>query len=193
MPQIKISDLTEYTNPQPADIAPVVEVASGTTKKTKLSSLIASFLPPGIIVPYGAAAAPANWLLCDGSEVSRATYAALFAAIGTTYGAGDGSSTFTLPDLRGRVPVGKSSETEFNTLGETGGEKRHQLTVGELASHTHTVGIANQGFAQDYASLVPGSNFGVYSSDPLDNFPTGGNEPHNNLQPYITLNYIIKV
>jgi hypothetical protein len=62
---------------------------------------------PGMVAAYAGSSAPSGWLLCDGTAVSRTTYSALFAAIGTSYGAGDGSTTFNLPDLRGRVPVGK--------------------------------------------------------------------------------------
>jgi len=97
-----------------------------------------SLMPAGVILPYGGTAAPnAEWLLCDGTAKSRTTYAALFAAIGTAYGAGDGSTTFNIPNLQGRVPVGKNTGT-FATLGATGGEEAHQLTSNELAAHTHT-------------------------------------------------------
>jgi len=81
--------------------------------------------------------APQGFLLEDGSAVSRTTYADLFAAIGTTYGAGNGSTTFNLPDSRGRVAVNKSSDTEFDTIGEKSGEKTHILSIPEMPSHTH--------------------------------------------------------
>src|SRR3990167_3176576 len=72
-----------------------------------LSDQITAAAPPtGSIFPYGASAAPTNYLLCDGTAVSRTTYAALFTAIGTTFGTGDGSTTFNVPDLRGRAPIG---------------------------------------------------------------------------------------
>jgi len=91
----------------------------------------------------------AKWLICNGAAISRTTYSALFTLIGTTYGAGDGSTTFNIPDLRGNVPVGKSTDTEFDTLGKKGGEKKHQLTVAELAAHTHAVASNSSGTTTD--------------------------------------------
>lgn len=81
--------------------------------------------PPGSIVATGAAAAPPGWLLCDGSAVSRATYPALFAAVGTVFGPGDGSTTFNLPDLRQRFPLGKAAAGTGSTLGAVGGSIDH--------------------------------------------------------------------
>lgn len=94
----------------------------------------------GEIVPWaGTGAVPAGWLPCAGGAVNRAAYPALFAVIGTTYGAGNGSTTFNLPDLRGRVPVGvDSTQSEFDAIGKAGGAKTHTLTAQEMPSHTHT-------------------------------------------------------
>jgi microcystin-dependent protein len=96
-------------------------------------------LPAGSIIQWGGATAPANWLLCDGSAVSRTTYASLFSAIGSTYGSGDGSTTFNLPDLRGRVPVGRNGGS-FGSLGSTGGVESVTLTAAQsgLPAHNHT-------------------------------------------------------
>lgn len=146
-----------------------------------------AMMPAGVMLPYGGAAAPAQFLLCDGSAVSRSTYADLYAAIGVAYGAGDGSSTFNLPDLKGKIPVGKNAaETEFDTLGEAGGAKTHTLTEVEMPAHTHNQntgdGTGSRGCTNDgdssYTGLVTGS--------------TGGGGAHNNLPPYLTINYIIK-
>ena len=96
--------------------------------------------PAGALMPFAGAAAPAGYLACDGSAVSRTTYAALYAAIGTTYGAGDGSTTFNLPDLERRAIVGaggSATSTLANTVGATGGEESHALTVAEMPSHNH--------------------------------------------------------
>lgn len=153
-------------------------------------------LPVGAIIPYSGSTIPTNFLLADGSAVSRTTYSELFEAIGTTYGTGDGSTTFNLPNLKGKVPVGRdSSDTSFDVLGETGGEKTHQLTVNEMPSHAHDTPIhsgGSQGLlgfmgltnGSSSATLSGGSTFGVKN--------TGGSQAHNNLQPYITQNYIIK-
>lgn len=92
--------------------------------------------PAGIVMPFAGSVAPDGWLLCDGSAVSRDTYNALFIAIGTTYGDGDGSTTFNLPDLSGRVVLGVS---QSHALGTTGGEATHVLTEQELPAHSHTV------------------------------------------------------
>ena len=105
--------------------------------------------PVGAIIMWGGAAAPAEWLLCNGGAVSRATYPALFAAIGTIYGAGDGSTTFNLPNFSQRFPLGKAGAGTGATLGEVGGSidhahwvPSHSHSVGSLAvaSHSHAVG-----------------------------------------------------
>lgn len=95
--------------------------------------------PPGTLIAYAGQVAPPGYLLCNGQAVSRATYAALFAAIGTTYGAGDGSTTFNLPDLRSRVPLGFGQGVGLSnrTLAAKGGEESHTLTTAELPIHAH--------------------------------------------------------
>ncbi len=157
-------------------------------------------LPAGMISPYAWSYAPTGWLLSDGSQVSRATYSALFSAIGTTYWSGDWSTTFHLPDLRGKVPVGKNAfDTEFDTLGETWGEKTHTLTVAEMPTHHHAA-LANVGWGVNSGSVQLDSwvqitgTYSEFSSNwvtPIiqDNWSWTA---HNNLQPYITLNFIIK-
>ncbi len=147
-------------------------------------------VPVGVITPYAGSAAPSGWLLCDGSAVSRTTYAALFAVIGTTYGSGDGSTTFTLPNLKGRVPVGRdAAQAEFDTLGETGGAKTHTLTVNELPSHTHTYTRAEANATGTVAGGQVVQSVGLQADT---TGATGGGAAHNNLQPYLVLNYLIK-
>lgn len=90
----------------------------------------------GMIYMFAGSSAPEGFLICDGTAVSRTTYSALFDAIGTTYGTGDGSTTFNLPDLSGRVALGKSST---HVLASTGGEETHVLTTSEIPSHLHNI------------------------------------------------------
>lgn len=102
------------------------------------NDLTISAVPSGVVTAFAGTAAPDGWLLCDGSAVSRTTYSALFAAIGTAYGPGDGANTFNLPNLRGRVPVGlDAGQSDFSNVGKTGGAKTHTLSHAEMPSHTH--------------------------------------------------------
>jgi len=145
----------------------------------------------GAVLPYAGASAPTGFLLCDGAAVSRSTYSELFSVIGTTYGVGDGDTTFNLPNLKGRVPVGlDAAQTEFDALGETGGAKTHTLTTAQIPSHTHSVPYhptgTNGGYSGSSPSTLP-TNTGAQGG------AAGGGEAHNNLQPYIALNYVIKI
>lgn len=101
-----------------------------------------SAFPVGGIISYAGSTAPNGWLMCDGSAISRTTYEELFSTIGTTYGSGDGSTTFNIPDLKGRtiVGVGESSATGHtaHTLGQSEGEETHTLDINEIPSHNHT-------------------------------------------------------
>jgi microcystin-dependent protein len=107
--------------------------------------------PSGVILQFAGSSAPTNWLICDGTAVSRTTFAALFAAIGTTYGAGNGSTTFNIPDMRGKMVVGKHSSGTFQTLGQTGGEENHTLLTAEMPAHSHggASGSASPGTSAD--------------------------------------------
>jgi microcystin-dependent protein len=181
--------------------------------------------PVGSITAYAGASAPSGWLLADGTAVSRATYAALFAVCGTTYGAGNGSTTFNLPNLKGRVVVGlDASQAEFDARGETGGAKTVTLTEAQMPSHTHvqnahshtvtdpghthgqnvsanTGGTASrtdyvndnagQVFPQGIVTDTATTGLSVNSAT-ATNQSAGGGGAHNNLQPYLTLNYIIR-
>lgn len=94
--------------------------------------------PKGMVSPYAGASAPTGWLLCDGAAVSRTTYASLYSVVGDTYGAGDGTTTFNVPNLKGRVIVGiDGADSDFNTRGETGGWKATQAHTHDLSNHTH--------------------------------------------------------
>ena len=105
----------------------------------------------GFILPFGGGTAPSGWLECDGAAVSRSTYSDLFAIIGTIYGAGDGSTTFNLPDLQGRVIMGQGGSTALRTptdlenIGDTFGSQTHTLTVNEMPSHNHSFTLFTSG------------------------------------------------
>jgi microcystin-dependent protein len=139
---------------------------------------------------------PTGWLICDGSAISRTTYSNLFVAIGTNYGVGDGSTTFNLPDLKGKIPVGlDSSQTEFDALGKTGGEKTHTLIANEIPAHNHANGSYSKLLKVDGSgtSGLTDNSAGEPNLNSTGTIATvGGNGAHNNLQPYMTLNYIIK-
>jgi microcystin-dependent protein len=142
----------------------------------------------GDLKPWPGAAIPAGWLDCDGALVSRATYAALFAAIGTAWGAGDGGTTFALPDLRRRTLVGAGGTgtgTLGNTVGNVGGAETHTLTTAQMPAHTHPAITAG--------SFV-GNGFGGGNSQGRNGNTgsTGGGGAHNNLQPSAVVRWLIK-
>ena len=181
-----------------------------------------AWVPPGVILPFGGASAPQGWLLCHGQAISRTDYAELFAAIGTTFGVGDGSTTFNLPDMRGRAPVGKDNMggTPANRLtgawadsiGGADGAEGHTLAEGEIPSHAHAPGtLENLNFEVDgWYGVAVQSGSGISVAQVPNSFGskigpsstglkfggatsgTGGGGEHNNVQPSLTVNYIIK-
>ena len=145
--------------------------------------------PAGIIEMYGGSIAPTGYLICDGSAVSRTIYSDLFAAIGTNYGDGDGSTTFNLPNLKGKVPVGlDSNDTDFDTLGKAGGKKEHKLTIEEMPIHRHNIQGGNNTAGVANAFFYNGSN--TYTGLGVTQYE-GGSQPHPIVQPYVVTNYII--
>jgi len=239
------------------------------TQLNTLTTNLSAAVPAGVITQFGGSSAPSGWVLCDGTAYSRTvTYNTLFGAIGTTYGTGDGSTTFNVPNLKGRVPVGLDATAnttftisnkaltsnvatlttsaahnfivgnsvtvtsvdatfngtytvtgttsttftyaktatnvtstaasgsvvaagEFDALGETGGAKTHTLVTGEIPSHSHSGQIVFDS-GNDYGTGSTGVTAnGVGDSQPATG-STGGSAAHNNLQPYIVVNYIIK-
>jgi microcystin-dependent protein len=193
------------------------ELANEAVTAAKLDPAIGTLtevLPAGTIVATGRSTAASGYLMCDGSIVNRTTYSALFTAIGTAYGSGDGSTTFQLPDLRGRVPVGKNSAT-FGTLGGTTGAETITLTGAQsgLPAHvhgfttdpggTHVHEIGGVVFQQDTSGslqLLRTNAGGTNSQSGGSHTHTGttssasasASEAHSNLQPSQTVNYMIK-
>ncbi len=144
--------------------------------------------------------APAGWMFCDGTILPISEYETLFILIGTTYG-GDGQSTFALPDLRGRVPIHQHQAAGF-VMGATGGTETVTLTVQQIPAHTHTVMASNAGATSNtpagniaavaqgdvYASGFVGTNMNAGAISTV-----GGSQPHNNLQPFLCVSYIISL
>jgi microcystin-dependent protein len=161
------------------------------------------FVPVGAVVAYGSSTAPKGWLSCLGQEVYRGDYPDLFAVIGTTYGVGNGTTTFNLPNLSGRVVVGQGSGSGLTSrsMGATGGAETHTLTTGEIPSHSHTSNATGGGLG---LMTADGNNtaVGVDASAVEPNLYTapaalsindaGGGGAHNNMQPFAVLNYIIR-
>lgn len=199
----------------------------------------------GLIYMYGGSTAPTGFLICDGSAISRTTYAALFNAIGTTYGAGDDSTTFNIPDLSGRVAIGSSAA---HAIGTNGGEESHTLLSNEIPTHSHT--IPSHGHTHTIKATTPklthtitqpmftytppsgsrktmtyssGTKTGTTANtstaasrsanlaianhsatactktgsitdcNAFDSESAGSGSSHNNMQPFVTINYIISI
>ena len=168
-------------------------------------TLAAGFVS-GMLMPYAGATAPSGWLLCYGQAISRTTYADLFTAIGTVYGTGDGSSTFNLPDLRGRVVAGQddmggSSANRLtdqtgglngDTLGDTGGSETHTLTEAQLPAHSHGNVVTNVSATFKTNTGDGGASVVQTITQTKATTSTGSGDAHNIVQPTIILNYIIK-
>lgn len=192
--------IADMDRPNAADIYGTLGIANGgtgaTTAAQALENLGLNKMKAGFIYPLAGETIPKGFLLCDGAAYSRTQYPELFAAIGTLYGEGDGSTTFNVPNLQTRVPVGAGGEF---VLGATGGETEHTLTVDEMPSHKH----ATAGYAAGESVGYPVLNAENGHGDP--NYQTfgsgtyettyseivGGSQPHNNMQPYTVVNYII--
>src|SRR4051794_20925571 len=154
----------------------------------------------GQIMIFAGNFAPRGWATCDGQLMAIAQNTALFSILGTTYG-GNGQTTFALPDLRGRVPLhpGQGPGLSPHEQGENAGQETSTLTVNELPAHTHSVSPPASNGVQSTnrpGGAVPARG-GAYRDSanttmtPATSAPSGGGQPHNNMQPYLGINYII--
>ncbi len=170
---------------------PTTRTVNGKPLSQNLTAADIGACQPGSILVWTTSTAPTGWLLCNGSSVSRTTYSALYNKITTKYGSGNGSTTFTLPNLKGRVPVGVGS-SPFTSLGNNGGSTSVTLTVSQIPQHNHgqvvTAGENGTSTRIDYA----GDGAGNIYTQGAKSENTGGGSSHTNLQPYLTVNYIIK-
>jgi len=156
-----------------------------------------SSAPVGSLMPYAGTAAPGNWLMCSGQTVSRSTYVDLFNVVSTTFGAGDGSTTFNVPDMRGRFPLGidnmdgvsadRVTDSQADSLGGFAGVETVGLTAGQMPAHTHSLGTV-QGSEGGFDGTPPRS----YVTGTRESGSEGLDMLHDNMSPFLSLNYIIK-
>lgn len=156
----------------------------------------------GEIRMFGGSFAPAGWMKCEGQILAVSEYATLFNLIGTAYG-GDGVSTFALPDLRGRVPIHMGSNAgNTYTLGQNGGGETVTLTVSQTPAHTHApIASTKAGQSSPSGSIWATLPLSAYQTDTtnlqqmntsaID--PVGGSQPHDNMMPYLSVNFIISL
>lgn len=184
-----------------------------------IDGIMGGSVPTGLIVPWSAFYnnMPNGWLACEGQAISRTTYNKLYNIVSTQYGSGNGSSTFNVPDLRGRVIAGyNGSNSNFNDVGKKGGSETHKLTMSEMPSHNHSGSTNSTGNhkhdMRGWRLTTNGGSYKVraredisgdgwdggnigYSGNHSHSFSTsyiGSNGYHNNLQPYMSVVYIIK-
>ena len=162
-----------------------------------LYNLAQSSIQIGEIRAYSGSIIPKKWKACDGSVISRTTYDELFNVLGTMWGGGDGATTFALPDMKGRIPIGagesSASGHTAHTLGQMAGEESHTITSGENARHAHNTGHGyNSCDGVETLRAIPnGGAWGGGISNQTSG--SGSSGAHNTMQPYSVCNYIIYV
>jgi microcystin-dependent protein len=208
--KLKVKDAGITSTQLATDSVITAKIQDGAVTAAKLDSAAVSVLmPTGSLMPYAGASAPTGYLLCDGAAISRTTYATLFALVGTTYGSGDGSSTFNIPDLRGRVIAGQddmggssanrltglTGGVDGDVLGGSGGAEGVTLTAAEsgLPDHTHGTGLRlSNGVLSNGSGNTPNTFDDLLSTSGVTGGAQSASAAHNNVQPTIILNYIIK-
>ena len=180
-----------------ADQTVVTDGSSGFTL-----GLTVGVIPTGGIIEWTQTSLPAGgWLFCDGAAINRITYADLFAAIGITFGNGNGNTTFNLPDRRGRAGIGmdnmgtsrgaanRVTDANADDIGGSGGSETHVLTASEIAEHTHPVAHSTIGQGGTARHIIIAW---TETASAEDSGPNSGGDAHNNMQPWLASPYIIK-
>lgn len=209
MSQKKITDLTLRSSvTDELNIPSDDGIQSYRVTAAQLKAYMESLFPAGLIAPYAGTTVPDKWLACDGSAVSRTTYSGLFAAIGTTWGVGNGTTTFNLPDLRGRTTIGDGTGSGLTarTLGASLGNETHALSIPELPTHAHNItdpghahtaqrvkgsgasdGFFNDGIVQSGSYSTATASTGITTTQ-----NAGSGSSHNNMQPSAVVKYMIR-
>lgn len=202
---------------------PINNIAAGSSPTSVAT--VAQAMPVGSVIDFAGASAPSGWMLCFGQAVSRTTYATLFAVIGTVYGAGDGSTTFNLPDCRGFVTAGRddmggaaagrlTTALSGTTLGASGGAQNVALSIAQMPVHKMVGTTKTNNISHHHAGVVVGGSSastggGAFSAvgslttgstgaedtahvHPFESDPIGSGATHNNVQPTIIMNKIIR-
>lgn len=184
-----------------------VQITDGNSIVSNIIIPGSPLMPSGAILDFAGPVAPAGFLLCDGSAVSRTTYSDLFAAIGTTWGVGNGTTTFNIPDFNGHTTIGNGTYADTvsgsitRTVGQRTGAAAHILTIPQMPSHNHTQNPhSHTALLSPNNAAIRGSGGGApeavasaaVSTTTATNNPTGGGLEHNNMQPSVVVVKMIK-
>ena len=190
-PLTQITSLWDFTDAGLQDVRLWLEMNPPAIPIKNILGFQQTTFPSGMLTAYAGASAPAGWLPCDGAAVSRTTYVSLFAFCGTAYGAGDGSTTFNVPDLRGRVAAGfaaSGGHADVNALGNNDGV----AAANRRPKHRHTVTIQNSG--NNNGTVAQLMNWAGTSETDTTGYvgPTTGSVDSVDAPAYVVVNYIIK-